>query len=711
MSANKLNALSAAMAALLATNQASAAVLEEVTVTAQKKQETLQTVPIAISAFSGEMIDNAGIQDVIDLQSMVPSLQVSTYNGGARVFIRGIGLVSFAPGAEPSVAYHVDGAVVAQPAAQVGTYYDIERIEVMRGPQGSLYGRNATGGNINVITRRPDAEFGGNLNLTGGNHELLQADGMLTGPLVNDQLLGRVAFSAVDRDGYGTNLFNDEPVDNQEAQSIRTSLSYVGSENFDAFLTYTHNKEDDANYVIHAFGPGNPNVKPTEVAQGGVLAPDPRDFNTELVPSNNKELDSVTLELTWSLSDSLSLKSLSNYLDYKSDTVTDLGATAVQFLGSTAVQESEHYSQELQLTWEGEKHSTLFGLYYFNEDYHSDVQILGPPVFTNVLKRPFVNFYGDLTSDSYAAYWNTTWRFNSQWALKGGLRYSADSKDDQGFQQLPTGAPTDLARDDNWDAWTPTTTLEYTPSDELMFYATISRGYKTGVINVGTTGDPVDPEYILNYEIGMKSQWWDQRLQVNTAVFYDTIDDLQVQRPENGTLITLNAAEAETSGIEFEGIALLTDALTANLNLAYVNAEFVDFETANPTTAPGTQVNLKGNPLPNAPEVQADLSLEYAWDMTDNWSVNARLQGVYTDERWFNEFQEAISYQDDTFSTNANILIASGDGHWTLNLWGRNLTDEDIITHVNVGSATLGFLRVGTFYDPRTYGATLGYTF
>jgi len=684
--------------------------LEEVIVTAQKRKESIQDIAVSVTSMSGQSLSEDRINTVLDLQSQVPSLQVSTVLGTARVYIRGIGLTNFSAGGEPSVAFHVDGAVVSRPAAQIGAFYDLDRIEVLRGPQGSLYGRNATGGSMNIHTKRPTDEFEGYSNVTAGNYNLMELEGAVSGP-ISENFLGRIAVKKTERDGFGENIFNGQEVDAADNLSYRLGLSYVGSETFDAFLSINHYETDAVDSLFHMLGGGNPAVTPTEVALGGTISPDQRDINSEVDIKSEKEVDSVTLELSWDLAENLSLKSVSNYLEMDRFNGGDLGGTQIQFLESINHETSNQYSQEFQLNWDGENHTTMFGLYYFNEDIAADTNIIGPTVFSNVFMRSFIIFDGDQESKSRAAFVNSTWHLNTQWSINAGLRYSEDDKKDTGFQQIPTGLVIPIDREGSWDAWTPKLTVEYTPRDDLFFFATASRGYKTGLMNIGSAGNPVDPEFIWSYEGGMKSQWLDNRLQVNATVFHATIEDLQVQRPINGTLVAVNAAEAETQGLELETIARVTEGLTVKWNVAYIDAQFNEFITQNTTVAPGVDIDLSGNALPTTPELTTDVALEYETDVTDNWSAKFKVQGVYTDERWFNEFQEDIAYQEDTFVVNANIVLKTHDDVWSVNIWGRNLTDEDIISHINVGSSALGHMRTATLQEPATYGVTLGYNF
>jgi iron complex outermembrane receptor protein len=687
--------------------------LEEVTVTAQKREQSLQDTAVSVTSMTGENLAEERINSVLDLQSQAPSLQISTVQGTARVYIRGIGLTNFSAGGEPSVAFHVDGAVVSRPAAQIGAFYDLERIEVLRGPQGSLYGRNATGGSLNVITRRPTEEFEGYVNVTAGNYSLMELEGAVNGSLIEDQLLARLAIKTTDRDGFGENNVSGKDVDDEDSESYRLGLSYIGGDQFEAFFSINHYESDDAAGLYHMLGPGNPAVVPPEIAAGGQIAADPRDIDSDADLYSKKEVDSYTLEMTWDLSENLSLKSLSNYLEMDRDWISDLNGTPAIALESRFNESSEQYSEELQLNWEGENHSTMFGLYYFHEDIEAGTYILGPPPI-QALNRPLIQFYGEQESESWAAFVNSTWHVNEFWSINMGLRYSEDEKSDTGFTIPAPSAPASyipIDREDSWDAWTPKLTVEYSPSEDLFFFATASRGYKTGVMNIGNAGDPVDPEFIWSYELGMKSQWWDNRLQVNATIFSATIDDLQVQRPINGNLVTVNAAEAQTQGIELETVARLTEGLTAKLNVAYIDGQFNEFITENTTFAPGVDVNLKGNTLPNTPELTTDLALEYEMDISDIWSTRMKLQGVYTSERWFNEFEEDIAYQESTFVVNANMVFKTHDEKWSINLWGKNLTDEDIISHINVGSSALGHMRTATFQEPKTFGATLGYQF
>lgn len=684
--------------------------LEEVVVTAQKREQSLQDAALAVSSLSGQQLSEDGVSDLLNLQSLAPSLQVSTAAGTARVFIRGIGLTNFAMGGEPSVAVHVDSAVISRPAAQIHAFYDLERIEILRGPQGSLYGRNATGGSINVHTRRPSDQFGGYLNAGIGNLDQQQWQGAVTGPLIADQLLARLAFNTQKHDGFGTNLYDGQNLDDADSQSLRASFSYVGFDNLQAHLRLNRFEEVNTN-DYHMLGPANPDVVPPEILLGGTNAADPRDNNSEVSIGGEKSIDSATLELTWDLNELATLKSVTNHLTLNRDLATDLNGTPVQFFRNDLFEDSEQVSEELHLRWQGEHHSTLFGLYYFQEDIDAQTRIQGPAPYTTVLNRPFIQFYGKQQSESYAVFANSTWPINQKLSITGGLRYSKDKKSDDGFTLIPTGTIIPAIRDTSWDAWTPSLTAEYITDNNVMLYASASKGYKAGILNIGNAGEPVDPEFITNVEAGLKSQWYENRLQINLAAFHANIEDLQVQRPINGNLVTVNAAEATTQGIELEGIALLNEGLTLAINAAYVDARFNDFITSNTTFTPDIEENLKDNPLPNAPKLQLDLSVEYELVLNNGWSGRYKIQSIFTDERWFNEFQEDIAYQESTVTLNSHFLITSPEDRWTLNFWGRNLTDEDILSHINVTSSVVGHMRAATFTQPRTYGATLGYTF
>ena len=696
-----------------------------IAVTAQKKSENLQDVPIAVSAISGQSLEDRQINDVLDMQSLAPGLQVSTMQGTARVFVRGIGLTNFSPGAESSVAFHVNGAVISRPSAQIGSFYDLERIEVLRGPQGSLYGRNATGGSINLITRRPRDEFEGYADLTVGNYGLMGSEGALNVPIIRNGLAARIAFNTENRDGYGHDPYTGQDIDDANSQAVRVSLAVGGTGDFTAFATYSHYSSHPNGSPQHAFGPGNPYIVPPELAQGGMLAADPRDPNSEVRFYDAKTVDSATLELNWRLSDSVSLRSLSNYLDYHYRFNFDLNGTPVQFFAADLLDASEQYSQEFQLTADTGRLSSMLGLYYFHEDIVADLTVHGPPVYTNVFKRPFIEFNGNQSSESYAVFLNETFELSDTVTVIGGLRYSADRKEDEGFNTIPTGVSIPLKRRANWNAWTPKLVLQYQPTRDLMAYATVARGYKAGVINIGSAGDPVNPEFVWNYEAGIKSELFDRRLTLNAAVFYTTITDLQVQRPINGTLITVNAAKASTKGIELEATGRIGGGLSADLGVSILEAKFDEFITRNTTFVPlsGSSCvgqpmpcvdgdsDLAGNYLPNAPRLTLAGAFNFDTEFASGWGLNARVQGIYTSKRYFNEFNEAIAMQDSTFQLNANLKISLPGDHVSLNFWGRNLTDEFILSHINVTSRPIGHMRTGTILPPRIFGATLGFKF
>ncbi|WP_164975641.1 TonB-dependent receptor [Sphingobium fluviale] len=712
-----------------------AGAIADIVVTAQKRSERLRDIPIAVSALTSEQLKDAQVNDILSVASLAPGLQVSSALGTARVFIRGIGLTNFAAGGESSVAYHVNGVVVARPTAQTTSFYDLERIEVLRGPQGTLYGRNATGGSLNVITKRPTKEFSGYAEVTLGNYSLMTAEGAIGGqilPGLNARLAGRVDR----RDGFGKNNVNGGEIDDENINSFRVSLDYVGSDVLGVALTYSRFERNDAGGLFHAIGIGNPLVVPPEIAAGGNFAANTRDLDSEVNIKVRNVIDQASGEVTLNIADDIQIKSLTGYLKQSRFSAGDLNATRVQFLRSDNTDNTKQFTQELQLTWDFNNFKTLFGAYYFHEDIFADTHVQGPVAYTNVLKRPFIVFNGALTSKSYAFFGNVTWNITDQFAFTGGLRYSHDQKDDAGYQQTPTGAVIPLARHGKWSAWTPRFTLEYKPSNRTMIYGTVTRGYKAGVINIGSAGNPVNPEFVWSYEAGVKTDAFDGALSINADVFYTTISDLQVQRPINGTLVTVNAAKATTKGLELEANARLGGGFGFHLNAAYVDAKYDRFDTANSTFAPrvgpaptntpidpvcavpantdsrpGCYYNAAGNYLTSAPKYQAETALSYETEFANGWGLRARVQGIYESKKYFNEFNEAIAMQGETFTLNANLRVNLPGDRLYVNFWGRNLTDEYALTFVNVTSRPIGHVRLATLAPPRTFGASLGFKF
>ena len=718
------------------------AVLEEIVVTAQKREQSIQDVGMAITALGQDRLVDAQVQNIQDLQGMAPGLTLGETFGFAQIMVRGIGTDNPFAGGDPSVAMHVDGVVTGQSSAQLGSLFDIQRIEVLRGPQGTLYGRNNTGGSINVITNKPTEEFSGYGRFSVGNYDLFQFDGAVSGPF-SEQLLGRLAVKIVERGGYGENLVNGDDIDDASQQSGRGQLHWLPNDAMDMLLSFEYHREDDNNYMPKFRAGSYPNppiaaLLPQPIA--GTRATDPRDIYSNALLQNEREQWSLSGAFNWQLNDMFKLASITNYQEFEKVPQQDFDMTEIPFYVQSEQFETSQFSEELQLHYAGNRLHGLVGLYYYYEEIKSDNRLhqaipvppCGPATNT-VLNYPITNlcfhFRGAVNAEAAALFANVNFDITDTITLNAGGRYSYETR--KGFTDrwvvpagpnLPNGLT--FADEGSFNDFTPMVGLEWKPVDNLMLYATYSEGFKSGILLSGQRTPLLDPETVEAYEFGMKGRFLDDRLQLNAAGFIYDYTDLQQGRsvPAGATGFTLvyeNAASADINGAEAEFTWLATDQFSIDGSVTYLDATYSDYVTTDPfdtvffllgLAPPAPLEQLSGNRLVQAPEWAWTLRGIYDFATPYNgWSGEAVLEASYKDDVYFTQFNYDALGQESVTTINANLKFTSPDEKWALNLWGKNLTDEDIYTGTFIinGSRT----NAGNLAPPRTFGATLSYNF
>jgi len=743
----------AAAANMIFVADASAAMIEEVIVTAQKREEGSQDIGAAITALGSEQLTKSDFNNITDLQAMAPSIQIGESFGFAQIMIRGIGTDNPFAGGDPSVAMHVDGVVTGQSSAQFGSLFDIERVEVLRGPQGTLYGRNATGGSINVITKKPTEELDGYARFTVGDYDLTKLEAAVGGPIA-DGFMGRLAVRAIDRGGYGENIANGKDIDDANQQSIRGQLLFEPTDQLSFRLALEHHEEDDANY-IPKFKSASYDPAPLTALEpqpaAGVRASDPRDINSNVNLQNEREQDSYSFEVNYDINDTLSLTSVTNFQTFEKTPQADFDMTAEDFYIWSESFETDQLSEELRLNFDGEKVRGLVGLFYYKEEIESDNRLdldLVPqfvidadPALTGcgfddnvsnqIIGAPEEDlcflFRGSAEAEAYAIFTNISIDLNDDMSLILGARYSDESR--EGFTDYWTapGAPVlTFADDKSFSELSPSVRLEWSPVEDLLFYAGYSEGFKSGIFLSGQRSPVLDPEIVDAYEVGMKGMFLDRQLQVNTAVFYYDYTDLQQGRSvpagtSGFTLVYENAASAEITGWEAEFTWLATEILRFDGSVTYLDATFDDYVTTDPFDTVFQQLGLidagvdlsqqlSGNRMVQSPEWAGNLGVTLDIELPGNgWFLSSTLAASYKDQVYFSQFNHDALSQDAVTTVNANILLSSPDEHWTVNLWGKNLTDEEIY----MGTFILNSSRTnaGFMAPPRTYGLTVGYNF
>ena len=730
-----------------------AQVLEEVVVTAQKRSESLQDVPITITAFGEQQLTDSGFDSISDLAFLSPSLQFGNFGPVTFVTVRGIGNENTTAGGDPGVALHLDGVYLGRPVATLFSAFDTERVEILRGPQGTLYGRNATGGSINLITKKPEDEVSGEVDVTYGDFDLLRFRGAVNLPL-SDSVAARVVLFNEDRDGYSDNSFvggteaND--ADNWggrahlafefgDSGSLLLSASRIDSSGVGSkpelreALPGSTTGQPLAGPPGFAFSPGGPasgvpaSNTYIDPVTGNLAVNDLSVFseskNTRERQDNELSIYSATLD--WDFA-ALSLKSITAYVETDYESLADQDYSTLDLAELLLTESSEQFSQELHLLSNNDSaFQWIVGLFYFNEDADRRSQFFGGryDVFAQIFGVPSgFDVGGDVESESYAAFGQGTYDISDSLQFTAGLRWTRDEKDgtNRGFQFA--GAPYADPVNGEWNRFTYRLALDWQMNDDILLFGSFSTGYKSGGINqvaaisLGATTAIYEPETVDAIEVGVKSTLLDGRLQLNSSAYYNEYDDLQFQVFGLGGPEAFNAEGARVAGLEVELRALIAGTLEFDASLGLTDSEF-DAQVIN-------GVQLDGNQVQRTPDTTYNLGLTNEWVLGDAGALRVRLEHSFTDEIFYTAFNRNAGFADpggsdladDYTSTNARVFWFSPNESWTVEAAVTNLTDENQEGNVFRG---IGFTDIAggggpeeiTYNPPRQWSVRVGYSF
>ncbi|WP_240334306.1 TonB-dependent receptor [Sphingobium estronivorans] len=681
--------------------------LGEIVVTAQKRSESLQKTPISIVAMTSAMLEKKGIVDLTDLRSQVPALQVTPHPNSAttaRVFIRGVGNNDDQITVDPSVAIYLDGIYIARGQGLSAEIADVERIEVLRGPQGSLYGRNATGGAINYITRAPVlGEFHAKQSLTYGNYDQFRTRTSINVP-IGDTLAVELAYLHSEKNGFvknpgtGVDRWGD-----QRRDGYRAAVHWQPVDGLDLRYSYDRSDINDTPpYIVAA--PFYPLVadRPSEGS------PFVRNLERNDVRSQGHNFTA-----SWEVSDTLTVKSLTGYRKLSNDTNQNYltGAAGPFPLILTGFnQNQKQWSEELQLIGSAfdKQLEYVLGAYYFDEKANGTD-------FSIPAGRARLDRAATVNNRAYALYGQATWRpqFLDGLYVTGGLRWSRDERKatlDQTSTPL-VGAPIVLPTgrgDNSFSNLAPSAVIGYNFTRDINFYAKYSKGYKTGGYNLRAStvqrfNEGFGPETLDSFELGLKSTWLDNRLRFNISAFRSNYKDIQtnVQTDPNNVAVTdvFNAGKARIQGLELELTAKPSDALTFSANYAYLDAKFQQIN--DPVT--GADITNRYTFI-EAPHHTLTTSVEYVFPETPIGVLTANVD-------YFMQSKKSTATADPRYIIgdygllNARLTLSDipvGFGTWRLSAFGKNLTDKEYyVTHFNTG------LPGAIFGEPRTYGLEL----
>jgi iron complex outermembrane recepter protein len=693
--------------------------LEEIVVTAQKREENLQDVPIAIQAFSGDMLDQAGIDNTDDIGIVTPGVQMSQSGAASAVFIRGIGNQDGSGGQEGAVGTYVDGVWYGSVTGSALSFNNIERIEVLKGPQGTLFGRNTTGGVINVVTKSPSHETSGNISVGYGNYETFRY-GLYATTGITENLAADISLFGQDQgEGFGENIVDGSDVNMREEINARTKWKYTGDVFAATFSAAVEDFSDDMGYARA--------VPPGSIALGGFLPLDDRQDIAHDGGSPEADNKNATLALTldWSF-DGFDLKSISAWKKDELDSFVDNDVGRLSVVNANIDFENEAITQEFQIlsndsdsdiTW-------IMGLFLLDQESYATYTITGPAVFPAGLND--LRFFGTIETQSIAGFGEVAWHMTDATRLTVGLRYTRDEReitggneaflftDGQPFNGQSLGVAPTPKQEESWEEPTWRLVLDHQLTDDVMVYGSYNRGFRSGNYNTVAAAAPAfEPEILDAYEIGMKSDLLDQTLRLNLSAYYYEVSDLQFQTLQGVTTAIFNAAEAEIKGLDADVIWAATENLTFNMGVAYMDGEYTDFPNAQsniPTGAGGNLptpaiIDVTGNQVAGAPEWTANVGAQYMV-MTDSGEYSVSVQGMHNGG--FPWEPDGRLEQDSYTLLNLSVGWTSVDEVWGVSLTGRNLLDEDYSVTTRSQTGINDFYAAG---KPLTYYVTLDYNF
>lgn len=675
-------------------------VLEEIVVTAQKREQNLQDVSVSVAAFSGDTINELGMQDPKDIANLIPNVSVQSTENFPSFNIRGVQLLDFGDGNESPISFYIDEVYYGTPAGQTAGLFDIERAEVLRGPQGTLFGRNSTGGLVHFITRQPTEEFQAR-----GSVELASDDEVISQFAVSgglsDSVSGRLAGKVHQRDGWQTSNAGQETGE-VDTWSIRGMLQVELTDSLTGLLTLNYSDIDnvpsgvtslglnDPNIGVPAF-PGAPfNVFPVPCASeaaifnnqcvdlfGNAGSSDPEKPGTTNLLNNDTEIAGASVNLTWNINDNVELVSITAFNTVDKTLTSDADGTPL-FAGLTTYNvESEAFSQEIRLSGSNDSLNWIAGAFYYDEK-KDPLGFTVPEVVAS-----FGDFGGNgdatLDTESWALFGQLEAALSEQLTLIGGLRYTDETKEltianDLDNPTLIPGTTTPFIAEEEIDEEEVTGRLglDWRPAEDTLAFVSISTGYKSGAFNtafpVPGSSVPSDSETVLNYEVGYKSNFMNDKVRFNTSVFYSDYSDLQAVNVPPGSIaaIVQNVGDADIYGLEVEVTWLASDNLDVMFGLGVLDSE-IDADN-----------QFDGNELPYTPAISANALVRYQlpftlFDGTLAWTNALK----YVDEHFQTAQNEFTSVQDEYAVLDTVLRWNSADSKYFVELFVKNVGDKE----------------------------------
>ena len=763
------------------TTAASAAEIEEIVVTAEKREASLQETPIAVSAVSRETIETRGLDGLQQVQFVVPALMFNELADMAQMTMRGVGVDISEMSAEPGVALHTDGVYRGGLVSSKSLLFDLERIEVLRGPQGTLFGRNSTGGGVNVVTRLPGEEPSFSANVLYGDYDRTRIEISGDAPISPGTFSVRGAIAHDERDGYSENHLLGREEDASEATLAKLAAVINPSDRLEIVLRgeYLDTEVTGPTWVVtddHPVPPlllstGNPggilSVPGTvcgpitcaealglQLSPPGTWSSDPRNAYSTGGFRSAREAQGVSAVVSWDATESVEFKSTTAWYEIdQACPMQSIDGSDIDTLTMGCYQDNVEWSQEFTLAGATERWDWIGGVYYYTSeieelwDYElpalqatfeaifglfgglggplppGSLAAFGTKIDGTVTGVPFLQFNIFQDTTSKAVFGQTTYSFSDRLRGTAGLRWTEDTKDYR--QTVVNNLGGDFCRDlrleDEWSEVTGKVGLDYDLSVDTMVYGSVSAGFKSGGFNGGTCNDQFDPENLVALEIGSKSRFLNNTLQLNLSAFYYDYAEFQARLFVNNASIVENAADAKTYGFEAELLWLATDRFRVEGSVSLLSATFEDFLSTDPLNPHigmncdagglGCQQQLEGNDLLRAPDTKVTLSAEYDFSLAGGGLVTLRGEYAHTGDHYHTVFNNDFARQDAFGLGNVRLMWSPGgsgaDGVRVLG-FVENVGDEEYALMHTPNATTGGTLS--QFAPPRTWGVSVRYS-
>ena len=706
--------------------------LAEIVVTATRRETSLEKTGEAISVISGDQQLLTGRQGLDDLKTSMPNVNYASTSNTTQLFIRGIGNVFLSGGGDPGVALYQDGAYISDQATSGVSFFDEARVEVLRGPQGGLYGRNATGGAINIISAKPTSELTGRISLLGGDYGRVESEGFVSGPLGFANTDFRLSYQIHRLDGFVNNVYKasvgdpgygavPDRLDDMDSDAVRLQTATQLGSGGTLSVIFTHYQESD-NGAALATVPWRGYVYPAQSLYGAIPSSDPRNITVN-EGYNKIHLNNVNANLDQPIADG-TLTVTGNYRRSSRDFLNDCDGTPVNacsFQDAISSNESfvdTHYASSSQGPFSYIVGGT-YSHYYVNQLAYipfvfPTYYLTGNPADTAPFNFPTASG-GTLRANSWAVYGDARYALTNIWTLVGQVRYTHTTKNALGLLQLPAFGLDLITPGHVSDSGVPFKVgFEGQLTNDVLVYGNYSTGLKDAAINFVASATGVKKETVQSAELGFKSNFLDRRLQINSAAFYSNYKDLQINQLKGITATLTNAPKSQIAGAELEIAAQPMQGLRFNASVGFLDPKFKQFSSSQNVPAylpPPVLQNLAGNQLPYDAKWSFTVGPTYRFEPTSGVAVELGGIYYYQSRVFFNEFNTLDNSQKPVGRVDLSGSIGPSNDRWKVYGYVRNLSNELVLTGTTIYAGTLAAEKGVSYAPPRNFGVGFSYNF